>query len=388
MHSDLPVLPPAMLGILGGGQLGRMFTLAAKQMGYRVTVLDPDPDAPAAAFADRHLCAAYSDAGALAELAACAAVTTEFENVDAAAMRTLALRTRVSPSAACVEVAQNRIAEKQRIRAAGLATAPYCAVESAADITPSATAPLLPGILKTARMGYDGKGQVRVRSVEEVRQGFEQLGGVPCVLEKILDLHSEISVIVCRLDAQNVRCFPPAENRHENGILSYSIVPARLNENIQKEAQALACRLADELDYVGVLSVEMFVVGCDCRLVVNEIAPRPHNSGHYTLDACASDQFEQQVRILCGLPPADTRLLSPACMANLLGDVWHGKTQADWLPLLQRTDTALHLYGKKEARPGRKMGHFTVLSSQSSDIAFMLAHKLHRRLSHPADVRE
>lgn len=380
----LPILPPAMLGILGGGQLGRMFTVAAKQMGYRVTVLDPDPDAPAAAFADRHIVAAYDDFNALAEMSLCAAVTTEFENVNAQAMRALAEATRVSPSGDCVEIAQNRLREKEWIQKAGLKTAPYQAVISESDITADSEQ-YLPGILKTATLGYDGKGQIRVSSVAELQAAFRELKGVPCVLEKMLDLHSEISVIVCRLDAQNVRCFPPSENRHENGILAYSIVPARLPEAVQKQAQELACRLADTMNYVGVLAVEIFVIGTKHELIVNEIAPRPHNSGHYTLDVCTSDQFEQQVRIMCGLVPAETRLLTPACMANLLGDVWHGQEQADWTPLLTRPDTALHLYGKKQARAGRKMGHFTILSNQSSDIAFMLARKLHRTLSNPND---
>lgn len=380
-----PILPPAMLGILGGGQLGRMFTVAAKQMGYRVTVLDPDPQAPAAEFADRHICAAYDDLQALADMAACAAVTTEFENVNAQAMRALALETVVSPSGDCVEIAQNRIREKMWIRKAGLQTAPYQVVEKLEDITEAETAALLPGILKTAALGYDGKGQVRVATVEEVRAAFQTLKGVPCVLEKMLDLHAEISVLVCRLNDRQIKCFPPAENRHEDGILAYSIVPARLPDSVQKRAQELAARLANTLDYVGVLAVEMFVIGTQQELIVNEIAPRPHNSGHYTLDACVSDQFEQQVRLMCGLPPADTRLLTPCCMANLLGDVWPADGEVNWAPVLQRPDAALHLYGKKEARPGRKMGHFTVMSNQSSDIAFMLAYKLHCQLSRAAD---
>ena len=369
-----------MLGILGGGQLGRMFTVAAKQMGYSVTVLDPDPNSPAAALADKHICAPYDDLGALADLSTCAAVTTEFENVNAQAMRALALETRVCPSGDSVEIAQNRIQEKAWIAKAGLETAPYLPVTQEADLTDEAVEPLLPGIVKTAMLGYDGKGQVRVSSPEEARAAFKQLGGVPCVLEKMLNLHSEISVIVCRLNSQQVKCFPPAENRHEDGILAYSIVPARLPDEVQKQAQEMACRLAEAMNYVGVLAVEMFVIGNDHKLIVNEIAPRPHNSGHYTLDACASNQFEQQVRLMCGLPPADTRLLSCCSMANLLGDIWLPEGKVNWLPLLQRPDVRLHLYGKKDARPKRKMGHFTVLSSQSADIAFMLAHKLQRQL--------
>ncbi|OAM31193.1 MULTISPECIES: 5-(carboxyamino)imidazole ribonucleotide synthase [Eikenella] len=376
----LPILPPAMLGILGGGQLGRMFTVAAKQMGYGVTVLDPDPHAPAAALADKHICAPFDDLGALADLSTCAAITTEFENVNAQAMRALASETRVCPSGDCVEITQNRIQEKAWIAKAGLKTAPYLPVTRAEELTDEAVEPLLPGVLKTAMLGYDGKGQIRVSTPEEARTAFEKLGKVPCVLEKMLNLHSEISVIVCRLNNQQVKCFPPAENRHEDGILAYSIVPARLPDEVQQRAQAMACQLADALNYIGVLAVEIFVIGADHELIVNEMAPRPHNSGHYTLDACASSQFEQQVRIMCGLPPADTRLLSCCSMANLLGDVWLPDGKVNWQPLLQRPDVHLHLYGKKDARPGRKMGHFTVLSGQSADIAFMLAHKLQRQL--------
>lgn len=376
---NTPILPPAMLGIIGGGQLGRMFAVAAKTMGYRVTVLDPDPNAPAAEFADRHLCAAFDDAAALHELAQCAAVTTEFENVYADAIRFLAQHTNVSPSGDCVAIAQNRIQEKAWIRKAGLQTAPYQAVCKPEDITDESAA-LLPGILKTATLGYDGKGQIRVKTVEELKAAFAEHGGVDCVLEKTVDLRGEISVIVCRLNNENVQTFDPAENIHENGILAYSIVPARLPQDIQQQARQMARRLADELDYVGVLAVEMFVAGDAHDLVVNEIAPRPHNSGHHTIDACAASQFQQQVRIMCGLPPADTRLLSACCMANILGDVWpENGGEPKWLPLQSEPRTHLHLYGKKAARKGRKMGHFTVLAADAG-AAFGLAEKLHRSL--------
>ncbi len=375
-----PILPPAMLGILGGGQLGRMFTIAAKTMGYRVTVLDPDPNAPAAEFADRHLCAPFNDAAALAELAQCAAVTTEFENIHTDSMRRLAAHTRVSPSGDCVAIAQNRIQEKAWIRKAGLSTAPYQTLCRPEDIT-AASADLLPGILKTATLGYDGKGQIRVKTLDELKAAFAQHGGVDCVLEKMVDLRGEISVIVCRLNHEHVRTFDPAENIHENGILAYSIVPARLSSEVQAAARQMACRLADELDYVGVLAVELFVTGEDNQLLVNEIAPRPHNSGHHTLNACAADQFQQQVRIMCALPPADTRLLSPCCMANILGDVWpdSGEGEPNWLAVQENADAYLHLYGKKAARPGRKMGHFTQLAD-TADAAYQTALQLHGRL--------
>ena len=376
--NEAVILPPAMLGILGGGQLGRMFAMAAKRMGYRVMVLDPDAQAPAAAFADVHLCAAYDDAAALAALSECAAVTTEFENVDAGSMLWLAQSTRVSPSGHSVAIAQDREQEKTWIGKAGLATAPYKVITVADDIGADCEV-LFPGILKTATLGYDGKGQVRVRNQAELTQAWAELGKVRCVLEKMLDLRSEISVIVCRLNSAQMTCFAPAENQHIDGILAYSIVPARLPEALQQQAQQLACRLADALDYVGVLAVEMFVVGDEIQLVVNEMAPRPHNSGHHTLDACVASQFDQQVRLMCGLPPADTTLLSPCCMANILGDVWPAQEEPNWLAVLQQQAAHLHLYGKQEARVGRKMGHFTQLAN-SAELAFDMAKASHAAL--------
>lgn len=361
------ILPPAMLGILGGGQLGRMFVTAAKRMGYRVTVLDPDANAPAADFADVHLCAAFDDAEALATLArSCAAVTTEFENVNADAMRLLAKTTRVSPSGDCVAIAQDRIAEKSWINKAGLPTALYLAIESVEDIQVD-LAPYLPGILKTARLGYDGKGQVRVKTADEARAAYANLGGQACVLEKMLDLKLEVSAIVTRTSPAQVAVFPVSENIHKNGILDESIVPARIAPELAARAQQYAKQLAEALDYVGVLAVEFFVLGND-SLVVNEIAPRPHNSGHYTIDACVTDQYQQQVRAMCGLLPGNTGLLSPVVMVNLLGDVWQEDGgEPNWAVLMEAPNAHLHLYGKKQARVGRKMGHYCVLAASVDD---------------------
>ncbi len=354
------ILPNAMLGILGGGQLGRMFTMAARAMGYRVTVLDPDPDSPAGGLADVHIRAAYDDRAALDRLAdTCAAVTTEFENVPAESLSYLAQRIRISPSAACVSIAQDRIAEKRYISGAGLQVAPFLAIESGADLDQDLDGHL-PGILKLARLGYDGKGQVRVKTPEEARAAFAELGGKACVLERQLNLRTEISVIIARSSPSEVVCFPVVENQHESGILDISIVPARVAPAVAARAQDMALKLAQAMDYIGVLAVEFFVLESD-DLVINEIAPRPHNSGHYTLDACATSQFEQQVRALCGLPPADTRLLSPVVMVNLLGDIWRDDEPA-WDKLLSQPNVKLHLYGKKTARIGRKMGHFNVLA--------------------------
>jgi len=354
------ILPKAMLGILGGGQLGRMFTMSALAMGYRVTVLDPDPESPAGALADVHLRAAYDDAGALEQLAkTCAAVTTEFENVPAGSMAFLESHTRVSPSSEAVAIAQDRIAEKRYIVGAGLQVAPFLAIESEADLGQDLTGHL-PGILKITRLGYDGKGQVRVKTAEETRAAFLEMGGKPCVLERLLDLRTEISVIVTRTGPSEAVCFPVAENRHEGGILDVSIVPARVGPEVAGQARQMALRLAEALDYVGVLAVEFFVLAGG-ELLINEIAPRPHNSGHYTLDGTLVSQFDQQVRAMCGLPPGDTRLLSPVVMVNLLGDIWDDGEPA-WDILLSRPNVHLHLYGKKSARAGRKMGHYNVLA--------------------------
>ncbi len=360
--------------MLGGGQLGRFFVIAARQMGYRVAVLDPDAQSPAGTLADRHLAAPFEDAVALDELGGlCAAVTTEFENVPAAALSRLAGRTAVAPSAECVAVAQDRIAEKAALARVGLPVGPYRAIQMETDL---ADARLYPAILKTARLGYDGKGQAVVRDAAEAREAWKRFGQVPCVLEQRLALEREVSVIVARGRDGEVRCFPAAENRHRNGILDVSIVPARVPEALAGEAKGMAARLVEALGYVGVMGVEFFVVGG--RLYANEIAPRPHNSGHYTLDACATSQYAQQVRAMCNLPLGDERLLSPAVMVNILGDAWQ-PGEPPWQAVLSEPRAKLHLYGKGAARPGRKMGHFTVLDG-NVERALEVALDLRRRL--------
>ena len=371
------ILPNAMLGILGGGQLGRMFTMAARAMGYRVTVLDPDADSPAGGVADMHIRAPYDDRMALDRLAGtCVAITTEFENVPARSLNYLAQHVRVSPSADSVSIAQDRIAEKRYIAGAGLAVAPFLAIENEGDLDQDLRGHL-PGILKLARLGYDGKGQVRVTTAQEAKAAFEQLGRKSCVLERLLNLRTEISVIVARTGPGETVTFPVAENQHEFGILDISIVPARVAPEVAERARNMALHLAEAMDYRGVLAVEFFVLDGD-DLVINEIAPRPHNSGHYTLDACANSQFEQQVRTLCGLPPGDARLLSPVAMVNLLGDIWRDDEPA-WDKLLSLPNVKLHLYGKKTARIGRKMGHFNVLA-ENADSALEQALELKRML--------
>ncbi len=358
--------PPAMLGMLGGGQLGRFFVTAAHEMGYQVTVLDPDKNSPAGKIADVHLCAAYDDAIALQSIAeTCAAVTTEFENVPAATLEKLAESTIVRPSSACVAIAQNRVLEKNFIKQAGLPVAPFAVIHTAADL-PNDDSALYPAILKVARFGYDGKGQARVKNKIEAEKAFADFKQEICVLEQMLPLDLEVSVVLAR-DAQgNIAAFPTVENTHLNGILDISIAPARCSEVIKANAQELAKKLANELDYVGVLGVEFFVVGT--QLLVNEIAPRPHNSGHYTIDACITNQFEQQVRVMTGLALGDPSLHSNAVMVNILGDSWLNNAEPAWDKALAHSNLKLHLYSKEEPRKARKMGHFTAIGQDKHAV--------------------
>ena len=363
------IQPPATLGMLGGGQLGRYFVIAAHELGYRVMVLDPDAHSPAGRIADEHLVADYADADALERMAqACAAVTTEFENVPADTLAYLSKFVPVRPGAEAVAICQNRSAEKGFLRDGGFPHAPYADIRSEADVA-AANAGLFPGILKVARFGYDGKGQVRVASREEALAAFIRLKHEHCVLEALLPLDYELSVVLARDEHGSVKCFPTAENSHRHGILDVSIVPARTSGCLAANAEEMAERIATRMAYIGVLAVEFFVVRG--QLYVNEMAPRPHNSGHYTLDACAASQFEQQVRAVCGLPLGEARAHSAAVMVNLLGDLWYLREpnhshEPDWHTLLAYPGLNLHLYGKHHARHGRKMGHFTVIGSDAA----------------------
>jgi 5-(carboxyamino)imidazole ribonucleotide synthase len=365
------ILPGATVGVVGGGQLGRMFTLQARTMGYRVVVLDPDPQSPAAAVADRQIRASYDDERALAELAAsCAAITTEFENVPAAALERLARSSVVvRPPVEALATTQDRIAEKTFLQSHGFATASFHPVRDRGELRAALAAIPHPALLKTSRLGYDGKGQAPVESEDDAFRAFERFGGIPCILEARLELDRELSVIVARGADGDVGTFPVAENRHRDGILETSVVPARVPEALASEARELATRVAEAMSYVGVLGVELFVVGG--RLMVNEMAPRPHNSGHYTIDACSADQFEQQLRTLCGLPLAKPWLLSSVAMINLLGDLW-SDGEPRWEEALKQPGVRLHLYGKADARPGRKMGHLNCLAPDP-DRALALA---------------
>ncbi|HEX7156682.1 MAG TPA: 5-(carboxyamino)imidazole ribonucleotide synthase [Burkholderiaceae bacterium] len=366
----MTIAPGEWLGVLGGGQLGRMFCMQAQTLGYRVCVLDPSEDSPAGAVADRHLRAGYLDADGLEQLATlCRGVTTEFENVPARSLELLAGRCLVSPDAASVSVAQDRIEEKRFIAAGGADVAPHRAIVDPADL--EAIEPgLLPGILKTARLGYDGKGQVAVDSVEEARAAWDRLHRVPCVLERRLALERELSVVVCRGRDGACETFPVVENVHRDGILAVSVAPARVSPALAQQARETAIRVAGALRYVGVLCVEMFELTTG-GLLVNEIAPRPHNSGHFTIDACVANQFEQQARVLAGLPLGDPTQLAPAVMLNLLGDLWFGAGGEPRPPRFAEVAgvrrACLHLYGKQQARRGRKMGHVTVLGDSLDD---------------------
>ena len=355
------ILPGATLGLLGGGQLGRMFVFAARSMGYRVIVLDPDADCPAGQVADRHLAAAYDDEHAMELLAReCAAVTTEFENVPAASLEYLAARVPVRPGANAVAIAQDRALEKAFLREHGLATARFAIVDDAEAIESALREVGAPALLKTTRLGYDGKGQERIDDLDSAQRAFAALGGVSCVLEERVALQREISVVLGRGADGEVRCYPVTENWHRDGILDISLAPARVADETRTHAISMAAAIAAKLDYCGVLAVEFFVCS-DGRLLVNEFAPRPHNSGHWTLDAASTSQFEQQVRALCGLPLGEPHAHGAAAMVNLLGDLWRGAQAPAWEKILRQPGAKLHLYGKQGARAGRKMGHLTCL---------------------------
>ena len=375
--ASLPVLDPgATLAVLGGGQLGRMFVHAAQALGYRVLVLEPDATAPAGAAADVHLCAAYDDARALAELAQrAAAVTTEFENVPATVLRRLAGGAAaphivVAPPADAVQVCQHRAGEKSAFVRAGVPCAPHGVIECEADVEAVAIDALLPGLLKTSRLGYDGKGQAAVATRAELASAWRRFGRVACVLEQRLALAHELSVIVARGRDGSCVHLPVQQNLHRGGILALTQVPAPdVDGATAASAIAAAERLAAAMSYVGVLCVEFFVLA-DGSLVANEMAPRPHNSGHYSIDACDVSQFELQVRTLAGLPLVAPRLHSAAVMINLLGDLWFAHDDAaplapHWPAVLALPGAHLHLYGKTEARRGRKMGHLTITAADA-----------------------
>lgn len=383
------LLPGETLGLMGGGQLGRMFAQAAATMGYHVAVLEPGATSPAGEVALRQIAARYDDAEGLRTLAQTVrAVTTEFENVPAASLRALAdAGLRTTPSADAVAATQNRNVEKAFIERAGVPVAPHARVASEADVA-ALPAELFPGILKTASLGYDGKGQARVANVEETLEAFRAFGGVECVLEKRLALKLEVSVIVCRGLDGATKTFPVSENVHRNGILAVSVMPARIDDATANRAREYAGRIAEALDYRGVLCVELFILE-DGSILANELAPRPHNSGHATIDACVMNQYEAQVRVMAGLPLGSTEQHSASVMLNLLGDLWFDEkgeaATPDWAKLLSIPGVKLHLYGKAEARPARKMGHVTVVAP-TGELAMARAREAARVLGLPEPI--
>ncbi len=361
------VLPDSTIGILGGGQLGRMLALAGRHMGYRFVTLDPTADSPCGQVADEQIVARYDDRDAARKLAELSDVITyEFENVDAGVAEMLASASYVPQGSGLLHTTQHRLREKRAIETAGAPVAPYAAIDSAEQLRQAVSRYGLPCVLKTATGGYDGKGQRVIRSLAEIDEAYETLSKTKTelVLEKFIDFERELSVIVARNPQGEAKAFPVAENIHVDNILHLSIVPARVPDEVKKEAEQLALRIASSLNAVGLLAVEMFL-GRDGRLYVNELAPRPHNSGHYTMEACATSQFEQHIRAICGLPLGPVELRTPVVMANILGE--HVAPLLEWMASgtdagLRGVTPKIHLYGKKEAKPKRKMGHINLLT--------------------------
>jgi len=380
MNASRMIAPGATLGVLGGGQLGRMFVHAAQRLGYRCVVLDPDVDSPAGRVAERHLRADYLDEQALDAMAREAnAVTTEFENVPAPALSRLAERVPVAPAAGAVAICQDRALEKALFVRCGVPCAPHAVIDGESTLDAVSDA-LLPGILKTAQLGYDGKGQRSVDNRDQLARAWHELGAVRCVLERRLDLAFEFSVVLARrVGAEATVSYPPFRNLHRDGILAVTHWPApQLDGTLASAADAAARTIAQALDYAGVLCVEFFV-DRNGALYANEMAPRPHNSGHCTIDACDASQFDWQVRAMAGLPLPAPRVHSNAVMLNLLGDLWRDGAAPGWEGVLALPGAHLHLYGKRQARPGRKMGHLT-LTAASPTAADTLAREAAQRL--------
>lgn len=359
-----PILPGSVVGVLGSGQLGRMFAIAARRMGYRVHTLSPDTDTPTGQVADVEVVASYDDLDKVAEFArGVAVVTFEFENVSAAATETAARYAPVRPAGSVLHTTQQRIREKRFLARHGLPVTPYREVRTETDLDAAVAALGTPAILKTAGFGYDGKGQVRVTSPAAAREAWDLIGRAEAVLEAFVDFACEVSVVAARGAGGAFAHYGVVENRHERHILDVTVAPAAVPERTAREAVEIARTVLEKLDVVGVLCVEFFVTRSG-GLLINELAPRPHNSGHFSFDACITSQFEQQLRAVCGLPLGSTELLRPAAMANLLGDLWE-KGEPDWAAAAAHPNVKLHLYGKLAPRPGRKMGHLTALGERA-----------------------
>lgn len=379
-----PLLPGATIGVLGGGQLGRMLALEARRMGYRVAVLDPDPAGPGAQLADELVQGAWDDAAAALELARRSdVITLETEHIPAGVIAALEPVCPVRPGSATMAVIQDRLRQRAFLSRHGLPQAPHREVGSLAELEVALAELGAPSILKTRRFGYDGRGQARVQAAEGCSAAWEAIGGQPAILEGFIDFHCEVSVVLARDVAGRVAAWPLAENEHRRHVLHLTIAPARLPAPLADEAVAMATRVAEALDYVGVLAVEMFVTR-DGGLLVNEVAPRVHNSGHYTFGASATSQFEQHLRAVCGLPLGEPALPRPAVMLNLLGDVW-AAGEPDWGLVFRHPGAKLHLYGKAEARPGRKMGH-VVVTDDELERALAISGEIHAALEQHAGI--
>ncbi len=373
-----PVPPGSVVGVLGGGQLGRMFALAARAMGYRIHIFSPEHDAPAAQVADKEVVADYLDLDRVREFAReTAVVTFEFENVPAEAARVAAEETWVRPSGLVLHTTQQRLREKTFLRDHSFPVTPFQAVRSAADLREAAAALGFPAVLKTAGFGYDGKGQVKIQQASELEAAWDKIGRAEAVYEAFVDFSKELSVVGARRPGGEFKAFPVFENEHSRHILDVTLCPARIPAGLAREAEDLARGILEALDVTGLLTVELFLT-TPGRLLVNELAPRPHNSGHLTIDACVTSQFEQQLRAVCNLPLGSTELRRPAAMANLLGDVWSRGTP-HWTKALEDPGVKLHLYGKTDPRPGRKMGHLTSLG-ESCDEAVQRVREAQGRL--------
>ncbi|MDB4042202.1 5-(carboxyamino)imidazole ribonucleotide synthase [Methylophilaceae bacterium] len=375
------IKPPSMLGILGGGQLGRFFVISAQKMGYKVTVLDPDKNSPAGNIADIHLCASYQDTSALDSIKkTCAAVTIEFENIPATTLEYLETDMVVRPSSKAVSIVQNRIYEKTFLKNNNFPVGPFIVISDTKSLD-LVTNDMYPAILKIAQFGYDGKGQTHVNDRKELELAFDRFDFKPCILEKKLSLQSEVSVVLARNSNGEKANFPVIENQHISGILDVSIAPARVSNSLCIEAIHYAEAIATKLNYIGVIAIEFFI--SNENIYINEVAPRPHNSGHHSLDSCDINQFDQQVFALTDAPLNNPKLITSAVMVNLLGDIWfkEGKLNPPNFEIFEKfSKEVLHMYGKKEARQGRKMGHFTV-TGNNTETNLMRAKKIRSLLS-------
>ncbi len=378
MSAGQAILPGKTIGVLGGGQLGRMLAQAATRLGYRVHVYEPQAGCPAGAVAHKEVNAPYEDTAVLAAFAReCDVVTYEFENVPAAPLKVIEAVTQLRPHWSVLETAQNRSREKRWLRDNKFPHAKFSEVAAGGDVAAGIHEVGVPCVVKTADFGYDGKGQLKVMIEADIPAAVKKFAGQPVVIEQFVDFACEVSEVVARSPTAAVRVFPVAENIHTNHILDFSIVPARVAPETVAAAEKLARLIAEKINLVGVMGVEFFVTKTG-EVLVNELAPRTHNSGHWTLDACMTSQFEQQVRAICGLPLGAVTLLSPVVMVNILGDAW-ANGEPKWDALLAQPNVRLHLYGKGEPRPGRKMGHFTV-TARDADMALEFAQKYQARL--------